>query len=301
MYDVIIIGAGPAGCSAALYSARYGLKTAFFEALEPVSQLSLAAKIENYPGFEGRGMELLDKMKEQAIRAGAEWKFEKVEKIRKEGEIFVVVSENGEYRSKAIIIATGGKHREAGIDGEKTFLGRGVSYCATCDGRFFVGKNVVVFGSGKEAVEDAIYLHDIGCKVVLIARTNDLRAEKALIDEIKKRDIKVLTATNVKRIVGTEKVEKLILYDRKAKTEFEISADGIFILLGIRPATDIVSEIGVERDSFGYIKVDKEQKTNIPGVFAAGDCCDNPLKQVITACGDGALAAYSAYRYLNKA
>ncbi|WP_202318686.1 thioredoxin-disulfide reductase [Archaeoglobus neptunius] len=300
MYDVAIIGGGPAGLTAALYSARYGLKTVFFETVDPVSQLSLAAKIENYPGFEGNGMELLEKMKEQAVNAGAEWKMEKVEKVEKTGDTFTVITESGEYEARSIIVATGGKHREAGIEGENAFIGRGVSYCATCDGNFFRGKKVIVYGSGKEAIEDAIYLHDIGCEVVVISRTPSLRAEKALIDELEKRQIKVLTSTTIRKIIGPGKVEKVLVYSREEKEEYEIEADGLFIAIGMRPATDVVAELGVERDHMGYIRVDKEQRTNIKGVFAAGDCCDNPLKQVVTACGDGAVAASSAYRYLTE-
>ncbi|MET1124298.1 MAG: thioredoxin-disulfide reductase [Archaeoglobaceae archaeon] len=298
MYDVAIIGGGPAGLTAALYAARYGLKTVFFETLDPVSQLSMAAKIENYPGFEGSGMELLERMKEQALKAGAEWKLEKVEKVLKVGENFLLVTEGGEYEARTVIVATGGKHREAGIDGERTFVGRGVSYCATCDGNFFRGKNVVVYGSGKEAVEDAIYLHDIGCRVKIISRTPELRVEKALIEKLREREIEVVTKATIRRIVGSDKVEKVIVHLRDEGREVEIEADAVFIAIGMRPATDVVAELGVERDSMGYIKVDKEQRTNVPGVFAAGDCCDNPLKQVVTACGDGAVAAYSAYRYL---
>ncbi len=298
MYDVAIVGGGPAGLTAALYSARYGLKTVFFETFDPVSQLSLAAKIENYPGFEGSGMELLEKMKEQAVKAGAEWKMERVLKITKEDKIFKLVTEGGEYSAKAVIIATGGKHREAGIEGESKFVGRGVSYCATCDGNFFRGKKVIVYGGGKEAVEDAIYLHDIGCEVTLISRSTTLRAEKALLDELEKRGIEVVLGATIRKIIGDQKVERVVIYDRNKKEERELEVDGIFVAVGMRPATDLVAELGVERDSMGYIKVDKEQKTNVRGVFAAGDCCDNPLKQAITAAGDGAVAAYSAYRYL---
>ena len=170
MFEVAIVGGGPAGLTAAIYSARYGLKTVFFETFDPVSQLSLAARIENYPGFEGSGIELLDRMKQQALKAGAESRVEKIERIVKKGDRFVLIGEN-EYEAKTVIIATGGKHREAGIDGESKFVGKGVSYCATCDGNFFRGKNVIVYGSGKEALSDAIYLHDLGCKVKLISRS----------------------------------------------------------------------------------------------------------------------------------
>lgn len=300
MYDVAIIGGGPAGLTAALYSARYGLKTVFFETVDPVSQLSLVAKIENYPGFNGSGMELLERMREQAVKAGAEWKMEKVERVEKIGDTFAVIAEGGKYEARAVIVATGGKHKEAGIEGEKSFIGRGVSYCATCDGNFFKGKRVVVYGSGKEAIEDAIYLHDIGCKTVVVSRTPAFKAEKALIDELNKREIEVYYSTTLRRIIGSGKIEKIVAYNWEREEEFEIEADGIFVAIGMKPATAIVAGLGVKIDSMGYIKVDKEQKTNVEGVFAAGDCCNNPLKQVVTACGDGAVAANSAYKYLTS-
>ncbi|MCS7143554.1 MAG: thioredoxin-disulfide reductase [Archaeoglobaceae archaeon] len=298
MLDVAIVGGGPAGLTAAIYCARYGLKTVFFETFDPVSQLSLAGKIENYPGFEGSGMELLDRMKKQALKAGAESKVEKIEKIVKKGENFVLIGEN-EYEAKAVIIATGGKHREAGVEGENAFIGKGVSYCATCDGNLFRGRRVIVYGSGKEAVSDAIYLHDLGCKVSLLSRS-PLRVEKAMLDEVSKKGIEVILNANLRRIEGNRKVERVVVFLRDKKEEIVLEIDGIFIAIGMRPATDLVAELGVERDSLGYIKVDKEQKTNVKGIFSAGDCCSNPLKQVVTACGDGAIAAFSAYRYLRE-
>lgn len=298
-YDVAIIGGGPAGLTAAIYSARYGLKTIFFEALNPVSQLSLAAKIENYPGFEGKGIDLLERIKEQALKAGAEWKIEEITKIIKNDDKFVIKGSN-EYLAKAVIIATGGRHREAGIRGEREFVGRGVSYCATCDGMLYKGKSVIVYGSGREAIEDAIYLSDIGCEVILISFSKVLRVEKALIEELKKRNIKLYLNTVIKEIVGKERVEKVLIHKKDTKEDIEIETNAVFIAIGMKPATEIVAELGVERDSMGYIKVDRYQRTNVEGVFAAGDCCNNPLKQVITACADGAIAATSAYEYIKS-
>jgi len=297
-YDVIIVGAGPAGLTAAIYSARYGLSTAFFETVDPASQLSLTPVIENFPGFEGSGFELLEKMKNQALKFGAEHKFENVEKLRKVNGKFEVVTESGTYYARALIIATGGKHRELGVPGEKEFVGRGVSYCATCDGHFFRGKKVLVVGGGNTAVTDAIYLKEIGCDVTLIHRRDELRAEKALQEELFSRNIPVIWNSVVLRIEGEEKVERVVILNRVTNEESVLEVDGVFIAVGIRPATDIVMDLGVERDSAGYIRVDKRQRTNVEGVFAAGDCCDNPLKQVVTACGDGAVAANSAFEYV---
>jgi len=297
-YDIIIIGAGPAGATAALYAARYGMRAAFFDTVDPVSQLSLAPKVENYPGFEGTGFELLEKMKNQAIKFGAQYKFEKVLKLKKENGKFVVITENDVYRAISLIIATGGRHRELGVEGEKEFLGRGVSYCATCDGHFFKGKKVIVVGGGNSAVEDALYLKDLGCDVILVHRRDELRAEKALQDELFKKNISVIWNSVVRRIEGSDRVERVILLNRVTNEETVLDVDGVFISVGMRPATDIVMDLGVERDSAGYIKVDKKQRTNVEGVFAAGDCCDNPLKQIVTACGDGAIAATSAYEFV---
>lgn len=296
MFDVAIVGGGPAGLTASIYSARYGLKTIVFETFDPVSQLSMASRIENYPGFEGSGIELLEKMKEQALKAGAEIRTEKITKILRKEDGFLLVGEN-EYEAKTVIIATGGKHRSAGFENEELFVGKGVSYCATCDGALYRGKNVIVYGSGREAVSDAIYLHDIGCNVRLISRSQ-LRVEKAMIDELRKRGIETIANANLKRVEGKTRVERAIVFLRDKGEEIAMECDAVFVAIGMRPATNIAVELGVEVDSMGYIKVDKEQRTNVPGVFAAGDCCNNPLKQVVTACGDGAIAAFSAYNFL---
>lgn len=300
MYDVIVIGGGPAGLTAAMYSARYGLKTLFFETIDPVSQLSLAPIIENYPGFEGSGMELLSKIKEQTIKAGAESMFEKVTQLVKSEENgnFIVKTENGEYETKAVIVATGGKHRELGVEGEREFVGKGVSYCATCDGPFFKGKRVAVIGGGNAAVAEAIYLKDIGCDVFVVHRRDELRADKVMQDSLFSRNIPVVWNSIVKKIEGDSKVEKIVVYNKVTGNEEIIEVDGVFIAIGLQPITDIVVDLGVERDPRGYIKVDRHQRTNVDGIFAAGDCCDNPLNQVVTACGSGAIAARSVYIYV---
>jgi len=296
-YDVAVIGAGPAGLTAAIYAGRYGLRTVFFESVP--SQLAVVPNIENYPGFEGSGYELLEKMKEQALRF-AEYKFETIEELRKENDTFIVKTDSGEYRTRAVIVAAGGKHRELKVPGEKDFVGRGVSYCATCDGHFFRGKSVLVIGGGNTALTDAIYLKEIGCDVSLVHRRDELRADKVLQDRLFKREVPVIWNSVVSKIEGKDKVERVVLFDRVKNEEFAVDADGVFIAVGMRPRTEIVAGIGVERDSRGYIKVDRMQKTNVPGVFAAGDCCDNPLKQVVTACSDGAIAANSAFEYITS-
>jgi len=299
-FDLIIVGAGPAGSTAAIYGVRYGLKVAFFETVDPVSQLTLTPTIENFPGFEGNGFDLLQKMKDQAVKFGAIHKFENVEKIIQERNHFIVKTDSGVYEAKTIIIATGGKHKEIGIPGEREFTGRGVSYCATCDGNFFKGKKVAVIGGGNTAVEEAIYLKEIGCDVTLVHRRDELRADKAYQNELFSRKIPVIWNSIPVRIEGNGLVERLVLYNRIKKEEFSIDVSAVFVAVGITPATNLVAELGVERDSRGYIKVNKRQETNVPGIFAAGDCCDNPLKQAITACGDGAVAANSAFEFIKS-
>ena len=299
-FDVAIIGAGPAGLTAAIYSARYGLKTVVFEDPSRISQLAIAPFIENYPGYEGTGLDLISKMKDQANKFGAEHKLEKVEDVGRDGSLFVIKTDSGEYKAKAVIIATGGKHRELGIEGEKEFVGRGVSYCAVCDGFFFKGKKVAVVGGGNTALADAIYLKDLGCDVVVIHRRDKFRADQALQKQFFDRNIPVIWDSVVEKIEGKGKVERIIIRNVKTGETEEMEVDGVFIAIGIQPQTEIASKLGVEMDSYGYIKVDKRQATNVDGVFAAGDCCDNPLKQVITACGDGAVAAHSAYEYITN-
>jgi thioredoxin reductase (NADPH) len=300
-FDVAIVGAGPAGLTAAIYAARYGLKTVFFETVDPTSQLALTPTIENYPGFEGPGYRLLEKMREQALKFGANHKLENVEKVIRGENGFIVITDSATYKAKAIIIATGGKHAELGVPGEKEFVGRGVSYCATCDGNFFRDKRVLVVGGGNTAVTDAIYLKEIGCDVTLIHRRDELRAEKALQEELFKRKIPVIWNSVVIGIEGDGKVQRAVIKNRVTGEESVIEVDGVFIAVGIRPATEIVEELGVERDENGYIVVDSRQATNVKGVFAAGDCCNKPLKQAVTAAGDGALAANSAFEYIKMA
>ncbi|HIP58420.1 MAG TPA: thioredoxin-disulfide reductase [Archaeoglobus profundus] len=300
MFDVAIVGAGPAGITAAIYCARYGLKTIIFEDPTNISQLAIAPFIENYPGFEGNGFDLIKKMKEQALKFGATHKFEKVMDIKKNGEQFIIKTDKSEYEAKAIILATGGKHKELGVEGEKEFRGRGVSYCAVCDGFFFKGKKVIVIGGGNSALVEAIYLKDLGCDVTVVHRRDKFRADEIIQRQFYEKNIPVLWNTVVEKIVGTNKVEKVILRNVKTGEKSEMDVNGVFIAIGIEPQTELALKLGVELDSEGYIKVDRYQATNVEGVFAAGDCCNNPLKQVITACGDGAIAAYSVYQFLRN-
>jgi len=297
-FDVAVIGAGPAGLTSAIYTTRYGLKTVVFEDPTNPSQLALAPKIENYPGFEGTGLELLTKMKEQAEKFGAEIRVERVVNIEK-AEGFIVKTDEGEYKAKAVILAMGGKHRKLGVVGEDEFLGRGVSYCAVCDGFFFKDKKVLVVGGGNTALSDAIYLHDLGCDVKIVHRRDEFRADKVLQDRVFERGIDVIWNSVVERIEGKDRVERVVLKDVKSGEKKVVETDGVFIAIGVEPNVELAVKLGVELEN-GYIKVDRLQRTNVEGVFACGDCCNNPLKQVITACGDGAIAGYSAYEYIKS-
>ena len=294
--DVAIVGAGPAGLTCAIYTSRFGLKTVVFEDPTNPSQLSLAPKIENYPGFEGTGLELLERMKRQAESFGAEVRVERVLDVSKG---FTIRTDDGEYSSRSIVIATGGRHRKLGVEGEREFLGRGVSYCAVCDGFFFKGKDVLVVGGGNTALSEALYLHDLGCNVKIVHRRDEFRAEKVLQDKIFERGIEVIWNTVVVKIEGGERVERVILRDVRRDEEFEVYVDGVFVAIGIEPNVELAVKLGVELDN-GYIKVDEFCRTNVEGVFACGDCCNRPLKQVVTACGDGAIAGYSVYTFISK-
>lgn len=296
-YDVLIMGGGPGGATAAMNAARAGLKTVFFESISPASSLSVAPYVENYPGVEGKGYELHDTMKRQATGAGAEYKLELIKDIKADGG-FTVITESGEYKTKTVIVVSGGKHKELGVQGEKEFVGKGVSYCAVCDGNFFKNKKVLMIGGGYGAMNEALYLKDIGCDVALVTKKEKPSSEKVLEEKFEEKEIPYIGKSRVLRIEGSSKVEKVVLQNIETEEEQTIETDAVFIAIGKKPQTDIFSGIGVDMDSRGYIKVDKHQKTNIEGIFAAGDCCDNPLKQVVTACGDGAVAAYSAYNYI---
>lgn len=299
-FDVIIIGAGPGGSTAALNTVRAGLKTAFFESMLTASSLTLAPYVENYPGFEGKGYELLDLIRSQAMKAGAVYKLDPVKGVEKKDGKFVVKTDEEKFIAKAVIIATGGKHKELKVPGEKEYVGKGVSYCAVCDGNFFKGKKVLMIGGGYGAVNEAIYLKNVGCDVTVVTKKVSPSTEEVLLKKFDESGIPVIGRSRVIKIEGEGKVEQVVLQNIDTGEESTVKADGVFIAIGKKPQTEFFANIGLDMDQRGYIKVDKYQRTNLEGIFAAGDCCDNPLKQIVTACGDGAVAAQSAYRYLKS-
>lgn len=298
-YDIIIIGAGPAGITAGIYAGRENLKTLVLERTISGGLVNEAPLIENYPGFEAiAGAKLAEKMKTQASKYVNIKETEEVKKIEPIREKMAVFTEKEEYITKTLIMCTGTKHRKLGVKGEEEFLGRGISYCATCDGFFFKNKNVMVVGGGNSAVEEALYLKNIGCNVTLIHRRDELRAQKHLQDKLHKAEIPILWNSQIKEIKGDKAVKSVVIRDKK-NAEREISTDAVFIYIGEEPNNKLAAKMGIELDKHGYIITDKSQRTNVPKVYAAGDITGG-VKQVVVACAEGAVAAISAYVDLMK-
>ena len=297
VYDLIIIGAGPAGLSAAIYAARY--KINFLLIGELVGGLATEAhKVANYPGVKDvAGIELMNLFRQQAEALGARIEEAAVQKIEKKKESFVVKTADASHEAKAIILALGLQHRKLNIPGEEGFLGRGVSYCATCDGAFYKGKTVAVIGGSDAAVSSAVMLAKIAKRVYLIYRKEKLRAEPAWVEELGRfKNAEIIYNANVSKVEGKNFVEKIALDIGK-----ELDVGGLFIEAGVIPSTLLAKNLGVKIDENGFIEVDKELTTNVSGVFAAGDITNgSSFKQIAVASGQGAIAAYSAYKFLAK-
>jgi thioredoxin reductase (NADPH) len=303
LYDVVIVGAGPAGLAAGVYAGRSQLKTVILDQMMPGGQLLITEQIENYPGFyEGiAGFELSDRMRQHAEKFGAKVESGKpVSSVDLDGETFVVKTEGGEYRGKTLIWAAGSTPRKLGVPGEVEFLGRGVSYCAVCDGAFFKDRVVAVVGGGDSALEEALYLTKFAKKVYLIHRRDKFRAVKIIQDRVLKNEkIEPVLNKVVESINGKDFVESLTLRDTKTGELSELPVDGVFIFIGNEPNVAPVAHL-VETTPQGFIITDEEMKTKTPGLFAAGDVRHKPLKQVVTAASDGAVAAMSATKYLEE-
>jgi thioredoxin reductase (NADPH) len=309
-YELIIIGGGPAGLTAGIYAGRQKTKTLLIEKVAPGGQIALSENIENYPGFpEGlNGLELTQKMEEQAKNFGLEIVSSEVKKLQIKSEVLKIVqTENDEYKTLAIIIATGAIAKKLGIPGEDKLIGRGVSYCATCDGPFFKKCDVAVIGGGDTAVQEAIFLTKYAEKVYLIHRREQLRAVGILQERAKSNPkINVLWNTVPIEIIGEQRVEGIKVKNLKTNEEKKIPLKGVFILIGINPQTKFLQGI-VEIDKDGYIFTDENMQTFeaetgklLSGVYACGDCRKKLLRQVITACGEGATAAFAAARYIEN-
>lgn len=307
IYDVVIIGEGPAGLSAGLYASRSRLKTLIVEKEKAGGQIVTTDEVANYPGSieNATGPSLINRMVEQAKEFGVEIKLDTIKEVELEGKIKVLKGDKGEYKAKTVIIATGAQPRKIGCPGEAEFTGRGVSYCATCDAAFFEDMEVFVVGGGDAAVEEAMYLTKFARKVTLIHRRDQLRAAKSIQEKaFANEKMNFMWNSVVKEIKGDGIVESMLVENVKTGEVTEIVADeedgtfGIFVFVGFQPNTKLFE--GIINMENGYIVTDQDMRTNIPGVFAAGDCRAKSLRQVVTATADGAIAATQAEKYIEE-
>ena len=298
---LIIIGGGPAGLTAGLYASRAHLKTVLLEAMIPSGQAYMTETIENYPGFPDgiSGRELIERFVQQATKFGLEiQQFTKVDKVEAAGEKKMITAGEKKFSASALIIATGAQANRLGIPGEEEFTGKGVSYCATCDGAFFKDQDVAVVGGGDTALEDALYLSRLARRVFLIHRRDQLRAQKVLQERALNNDtIEIIWNTVPKAIKGEGMEKTLLLENTKDATKRELAVSGVFIAVGQSPNTDFIRGV-VELDDKGYIITDPNCATSVPGIFAAGDVRQKGLRQVSTAVGDGALAVTAVEKYI---
>ncbi len=299
--ELAIIGGGPAAYSAGIYAVRAGIKPIIFEKEGGGGLAMFSPNIENYPGFESiSGLDLMEKMRKHAEKYCKIKTYEKVNEIKKSNKNFYIHTNKDTYTSKAVIICTGTEYRKLNVHGELQLQGKGVSYCATCDGFFFKDKNVAVVGGGNSALIEAIYLKQIGCNQVhLIHRRNELRAEKAYENEAQNKGIIFHLNKVVEKINGKDKVETLTLKDTKSNDLSELQIDGVFVSIGEEPKNILAKKLGVKLDDKGFILTDKEGRTNIKAVYAAGDITGG-IRQVITACAEGATAAVTSTESIGK-
>ena len=301
MYDTIIIGAGPAGMTAALYAARSNLKVALIEGGLPGGQMNNTSDIENYPGYANiSGPELAEKMFEPLENLGVEHLYGFVEAVEDHGDVKKVITDDEEFETRTVIVATGSKHRLLGVPGEEELNSRGVSYCAVCDGAFFRDQDLLVVGGGDSAVEEAIFLTQFAKSVTIVHRRDELRAQKVLQDRaFANEKIKFIWDSVVKEIKGENRVESVEIENVKTGQVIEQAFGGVFIYVGLDPVSDFVQELQI-RDQEGWIVTDDHMKTSVAGVFAVGDVRQKDLRQVTTAVGDGAIAGQEAYKYITE-
>jgi thioredoxin reductase (NADPH) len=294
--DLVIIGAGPAGLTAAIYAERSGLKSIVLEKANIGGQVAITPVVENYPAFSRiAGKTLMDMMAQQAINYTDIHEGEEVVDIKKSGRLFEISTSGSRYTTKAVLITTGAESKKLGVPGEMQFQGRGVSYCAACDGYFFKdGKKVIVVGGGNTAATEALYLKNIGVDVTLVHRRDELRAEQFLRQSLADNRIPIIWNTVVKEIRGDKLVSEVVLENNVDKSTELMKVDGVFIAIGYVPNNDLALKLGVETDEEGYVKTDKAHRTNIEGIYAAGDITGG-IKQIVTAVGQGAVAAMAVF------
>lgn len=301
MYDTIIIGAGPAGMTAALYAARSNLKVALLERGIPGGQMNNTSDIENYPGYNHiSGPELAEKMFEPLENLGVDYLFGLVEGIEDKGDFKTIITEDGSFNTKTVVIATGSNHRHLGVLGEEEFNSRGVSYCAVCDGAFFRDEDLLVVGGGDSAVEEAIFLTRFAKSVTIAHRRDELRAQKVLQDRaFANEKIKFLWNTVVEEIIGENRVSSVLLKDVKTKEVRKEAFGGVFIYVGLDPVSDFVKNLDI-LDAEGWIVTDDHMKTAVKGIYAIGDVRQKDLRQITTAVGEGAIAGQEVYKYISE-
>ncbi|CAI2573452.1 Thioredoxin reductase [Apilactobacillus kunkeei] len=301
-YDVIIIGAGPGGMTSALYASRANLSVMMIDRGIYGGQMNNTAEIENYPGFKSiLGPDLAKEMYESSTNFGAKYEYGTVESIEDKGDSKIVKTDQGCYEAGAVIIGTGSQYRKLGVPGEDEYGGRGVSYCAVCDGAFFKNREVVVVGGGDSAISEALYLAGLASKVTVIHRRDQLRAQKVIQDRAFANDkIEFVWDTNVTEVVGDNmKVTGVKTINNKTNEEGEISASGVFIYVGNNPMTEPFSNLNIT-DEKGWIKTNERMETSVKGIFAIGDVREKELRQVTTAVGDGGIAGQNAFEYVSS-
>jgi thioredoxin reductase (NADPH) len=302
IYDVIIAGAGPGGMTAAVYTSRGGQSTLMIERGVPGGQMANTEEVENYPGYEHiLGPELSTKMFDHAKKFGAEYAYGDIKEIIDGKEYKTVVAGSKQYKARAVIISTGAEYKKLGVPGEKELGGRGVSYCAVCDGAFFKGKNLFVIGGGDSAVEEGVYLTRFADKVTIVHRRDELRAQKILQQRaFDNEKVDFIWSHTLKQINEKDgKVGSVTLVSTETGEEQELQADGVFVYVGMLPLSKPFENLGITNEN-GYIVTNEKMETKVPGIFAAGDIREKTLRQIVTATGDGSIAAQSAQHYIEE-
>lgn len=305
MYDSIIIGAGPAGLTASIYALRARKKVLMLERMIPGGQVAMTNLIENYPGFERiAGIELATKMFEQATKLGLEIVYTDVLEYDLTGTVKKVRTHNGTFEAKTILLCLGAYAKQLEVENEQKYVGKGISYCATCDGNFFKDKTVAIIGGGKTSIEDTLYLYDIAKQIYVIHRRDTFKCEEDTLNKVKMLSelpdskVKIILNSVVTELNGGDKLESIVIENKEKKTFEDLKVDGLFVAIGRKPDTDLLKGV-LELDSSGYIITDEDMKTNINGVFAAGDVRHKTLRQIVTACADGAIASISINTYIS--
>jgi len=299
IYDVVIVGAGPAGMTAAVYASRANLKTVMLERGVPGGQMANTEDVKNFPGFDFiTGPELSSKMFEHAQKFGAEYKYGDLQSVEDHGNYKLLKTSSEEFKTRTVIIATGAEYKKIGVPGEELLTGRGVSYCAVCDGAFFKERELVVIGGGDSAVEEGVYLTKFASKVTIVHRRAELRAQKILQERaFKNEKIEFIWDTELQSINGEGKVGSVTLLDKNTGNTYDYDTDGVFVYIGMLPLTKPFKDLGILNE-LNYVETNREMETSVPGIYAAGDVIDKTLRQIVTATGDGSIAAENAQKYI---